>query len=697
MAIAKLSIDLEARLTKLESSLKQATSLAEQSATKIKSAFSGLTLVFSGLAGALSVGALKGAFDKYVEGAANLERLAKVAGTTTENISGLASVAKISGTDVDTLSNGMVRLASALSKADDESKGAGKAFAALGLDPEKLRTKDTADALLEVAKAFATIQDGSSKTALAVAVFGKAGAQLLPYLNDLASVGGIVAKVTTEQGLAAKEYEQNLKRLEAAQGSVAKVISAEILPAANAFVKTLVELITQTDGVTSAAKSLAKDGSIRAWAETGAMGVANLIDAMQLLKKLVVEVATPIERLGRNVYNVGALAGIAGGGGSLDEKRQAMDSLRKESEAYFASLDKRLENNRKPATLFSEKLGAEFARQPTDKFLSARAALQAFENPKRQVTFANAEDGGSGSRSKAAKAVDDGQRLVEQLKARILAMQDLTELERLDAEIADGKYKTATPGNIALARAYAEQIDYLHGLKAAADEEAEAQRKRLAVFEEGKRVFESVRTPIEALDAELEKLVSLLDNDAISMETFGRAAQKAGKEFQAIKEPLSEMDQFAVQAAKNIQDAFAEFLFDPFANGTKTMLESFGIAVRRMIANAVAADLGKRLFGDIGSGSGVGGLVGEGLGWLKGAIGGSFAVGTDYVPRDMIAQIHKGERIIPAAENRAGFGGHSVSVVVNMGGGGSATDVRRAGGAVAREVMGVLSSSRRYA
>jgi hypothetical protein len=64
----------------------------------------------------------------------------------------------------------------------------------------------------------------------------------------------------------------------------------------------------------------------------------------------------------------------------------------------------------------------------------------------------------------------------------------------------------------------------------------------------------------------------------------------------------------------------------------------------------------------------------------------------------MIAQIHKGERIIPAAENRPGaMGGHSVSVVVNMGGSGSATDVRRAGGAVAREVLGVLSNSRRYA
>lgn len=46
--------------------------------------------------------------------------------------------------------------------------------------------------------------------------------------------------------------------------------------------------------------------------------------------------------------------------------------------------------------------------------------------------------------------------------------------------------------------------------------------------------------------------------------------------------------------------------------------------------------------------------------WLSGMP--SFDVGTPYVPRDMIAKIHQGERIIPAAQNKGDFGAVTVSI-----------------------------------
>ncbi len=45
----------------------------------------------------------------------------------------------------------------------------------------------------------------------------------------------------------------------------------------------------------------------------------------------------------------------------------------------------------------------------------------------------------------------------------------------------------------------------------------------------------------------------------------------------------------------------------------------------------------------------------------------SFAVGTNYVPRDMVAKVHQGERIVPAAQNKPGMGGDSnVTVITNV-------------------------------
>lgn len=46
----------------------------------------------------------------------------------------------------------------------------------------------------------------------------------------------------------------------------------------------------------------------------------------------------------------------------------------------------------------------------------------------------------------------------------------------------------------------------------------------------------------------------------------------------------------------------------------------------------------------------------------------SFDVGTDYVPRDMLALVHEGERIVTADQNRRGGGGYQQTVNVNVAG-----------------------------
>jgi len=188
------------------------------------------------------------------------------------------------------------------------------------------------------------------------------------------------------------------------------------------------------------------------------------------------------------------------------------------------------------------------------------------------------------------------------------------------------------------------------------------------VVDDASRVFNETRTPMERLSAAYEHLNSLVSVGAITQETYSRAVAAAQAEFDdSVNKSSKALDKFAENAAKNIQDSLADWLFDPFKDGVDGMIGNFERFVRRAAAEAAAADLTKRLFGSFGGGSGegvLGGIVGSlfGGGTQAPAPGGdfrglklpSFAVGTDYVPRDMIAQIHQGERIVPANQNSGG-------------------------------------------
>ncbi len=220
----------------------------------------------------------------------------------------------------------------------------------------------------------------------------------------------------------------------------------------------------------------------------------------------------------------------------------------------------------------------------------------------------------------------------------------------------------------------------------------------------------------------------LRQNDALSR-TYEIGAQRAFDTYMdnATNAAKTAEEQFT-SAYRGIQGAMADFLFNPFEKGVQGMLKSFGVMLQRMIADAVAADLGKRLFGAVGtptSGGWLSSLLGMGSPTMAGAgtatenwidsgglgksaggllsgIGGFFSnlfgfdVGTDYVPRDMLAKVHQGERIIPASQNTGNYG-QPIQITVHVNGNSNAPDVRRAAGQGAREAMAALAGARRYA
>src|SRR5690606_25523804 len=86
------------------------------------------------------------------------------------------------------------------------------------------------------------------------------------------------------------------------------------------------------------------------------------------------------------------------------------------------------------------------------------------------------------------------------------------------------------------------------------------------------------------------------------------------------KDGTDRMTEYARQAARNMQTSFADFLFDPFAEGTRGMGEAFSATLRRIMAEAASAEI----FNLIGTWAS--GYTGAGSGWIN-AIGG--AIQTD--------------------------------------------------------------------
>ena len=187
-------------------------------------------------------------------------------------------------------------------------------------------------------------------------------------------------------------------------------------------------------------------------------------------------------------------------------------------------------------------------------------------------------------------------------------------------------------------------------------------------------------------EAQLKLAESLLKTiDAHEEETAAmEAGRRAFEEEQAAMTAAmiardEKITEFTRKASENIQDSMADFLFDPFQDGLNGMLDGFTNMLRRMAAEAAAADIARRLFGNggVGSGGGIlGPLISAGLGYfglggtqapapVRDAIPqlvGSFATGTDYVPRTGLALVHQGEKIVPAAENARSGG----SVIINF-------------------------------
>ncbi len=233
MAIATLSIDIEARLANLEAGLKKAVSLADRAGGQLNTAFSAAGAVVMTAAVATAVQQLTTLVSDTVEVTGAMKDMQESFGATAEGLSQIRAGAALGGKSIGDMEGPINKLTKALSAAQDVASDEAQAFKALGLNAEKLKSLAPDEVFIAVANASQNYADGVGKAAVMTALFGKEGAKLIPTMNDIAEVGSNYVKITQAQIDAADEFDKSVKRLAAGFADFKISAGNEIIPALN--------------------------------------------------------------------------------------------------------------------------------------------------------------------------------------------------------------------------------------------------------------------------------------------------------------------------------------------------------------------------------------------------------------------------------------------------------------------------------
>lgn len=260
--IGALRVILGADSAALEKGLKDAQGSLDKFAANVNK--SGVAMAAALTTALLGIGlAVKGAINE----ADKLGKMAQSVGVPVEELSRLKHAADLSGVSLESLGKGFGRLSKNMMEAATDAKGtAGQAFAAIGVSVKNAdgTLKNSSEMMTELAGKFAVMKDGAGKTALAMALFGRAGAELIPMLNlgkqglaeMLAEADELGIVIDSKTARSAEAFNDNLTRMSKITSGIVLKVTAEMLPAFLQFSQVLLDTAKNQDMMKAAAEGL---------------------------------------------------------------------------------------------------------------------------------------------------------------------------------------------------------------------------------------------------------------------------------------------------------------------------------------------------------------------------------------------------------------------------------------------------------
>ncbi len=202
----------------------------------------------AGAAAVAMSAALARPVSRAIDGMDDLAKSAQKVGTTVGDLARLRFAGGLAGLDNQQLQTGLTRLNVALGDLGTKSTTATQALTRLGVQAGA----GSLQAIKQLADQFQNMPDGVQKSALAVQIFGRSGAELIPLLNSGADgIAKMAAEadrlgivIDTKTAKAAEQFNDNLTRLKTAQQGLITQISAGMVPSLQALTNELVRSVS---------------------------------------------------------------------------------------------------------------------------------------------------------------------------------------------------------------------------------------------------------------------------------------------------------------------------------------------------------------------------------------------------------------------------------------------------------------------
>lgn len=564
------------------------TAQAEKSVSRVDKALRGLESAGSHINGVLlgmGVGLSAAGFTAFVkngiDAADALNDLSDRTGIAVEKLSGLSYAAKIGDTDVQSLATAINKLSVNIGKGGDD-------FAKLGIT-----AKDPLEAFEQLADVFSSIEDPQRRAALGNAALGKSYAEMAPLLmqggdgiRNLVEQGQKMSGVTAEQAKAAGEFNDRLDELSIKLQSLSLV-------AVGPFIQDIADIAEGFDLAINKANSFTDIFSKGFWQQVGAGSESAL---------LVSQINDVNDAINKQQIKLRAMKGESGVLSLIDDlagydiavEQRKLDNLLKSRGDSLKKLDELYKPQQKPAP---EK------PNPSEDAINNLLGKNGDAEAKKLESTAN----------QAAKAEATRRRSIEETIAtleRDIAVSGLSADQQRRAVELSNVLKNAKGGEVEiltnLVNAKYANID--------ADKRQQSQWEQMisdanAYYDLRKAIGEFERSNTisnDGFNALLGQTQDLLKSGAIDENQAKAAFDRLGKAYndgfiEPAKDGTNQLSEFGVQAARNMQTSFADFILSA-GQGFDELGANFAKTVARMAAEAASAQIMNGLFGSVGQG-----------------------------------------------------------------------------------------------